>query len=225
MAKIFSAEARRRIRDAVRTVEQMPQVGRLPRRDPKYSNAARSVCIAADTISTRMRGTVYRTNIEEDDEATDPADISKDDTAENTDVINLAGHPIWKDSLCLVETVSFINSRTKAVTYTNSARRIFGKSESTITAGSSGSLSNVRGIDGHYADTEAEIYLPTDFVSINGAISVWAEWVEQFDRFEVYSADCDEAATPAAATQDGTAIGVDDETAVGIDSETAIGDG
>lgn len=80
-----------------------------------------------------------------------------------------------------------------------SATRIRGKAKgpATITPGTSGQIETVTSADGTFPAEPITVYLPTEHVSIEAGVVVWAELVYRSisgtSRWEVYSADCPEA--------------------------------
>jgi hypothetical protein len=78
-----------------------------------------------------------------------------------------------------------------------SATRIRGVASAAIAAGATGTIGSVQPINGHYASSNATVFMPTAFVSVESDVVVWAElaWdaVTKLSRWEVYSADCQEA--------------------------------
>ncbi len=112
------------------------------------------------------------------------------------------GQIIWDGSLIHAAPVSVLpgvaipSTDYLHVTRAFSATRIRGLAAGAIAHGATGTIDNVVGIDGRFSNTTAPVFLPTTHVSIADNLPVWAElrYVDGVgSRWEIYSADCQEA--------------------------------
>lgn len=76
-----------------------------------------------------------------------------------------------------------------------SATRIRGQATADIQPGATGTLNTLVPMDGTYGPATASVFLPTEHVVVKSGLPVWAELVFSgtTSRWEVYSADCEEA--------------------------------
>lgn len=195
MAKAFTYNERARIRigRAVRWVERN-RSSRGPSRRAKNDFETIVWAIADEDIEHNSFGTVKRAKGSGFDATSiDPGD-------DEFEAYN-PGAKIWDGTRVFLQFGSLAeNSSTDSkymIMKAWSATRIRGKSDGAISPGSTGSLDSVVGIDGEFPpSTVSGVYLPTDHVTVTDNMSTWAEIRYQASgtsRWEIYSADCDEA--------------------------------
>ena len=108
----------------------------------------------------------------------------------HSNVMNLSG-PVWSGCVCTVESVKVGGvGSVKSVIATNSAQRIRGSVTQFMSPGDTELVNGITPIDGCYPYSSVNVYLPTNFVSVDVSGVVWAEWNVGAGRFEAYSADC-----------------------------------
>lgn len=194
MAVYFNSDARRRIRAAVRRVEQMRAIPQPRAAGQHPATQLPFLAIADEDIERGHSGQVKLASADSFDSEPTPSDILLLDKAYNPFHLKIwEGASLLLTRACLAGTAPDVDASAWVIVQAWSATRIRGKTQSGIAAGGTGVINVTQHIDGYYGLDIATVLLPTEFVSLEANRVVWAELTYGLGISEwvVYSADCD----------------------------------
>lgn len=198
--KIYNDQARKRINAAVRKVERL-DVAKDRRRPPVVTPQATFFILQTDIehdafgFARRAKGDMMAL----------PKSV---DSGTLSEFVYNFGPRAWAGSLVMCERFSLAGAEPGdgvawGITQAWSATRIAGIATTDITAGGSGTLSSVSGVDGPYPYGTASITLVTSNVSATAGQKIWADLVHtpSGSRWYGYHVDTTTSSTPGGGTQ------------------------
>lgn len=118
-------------------------------------------------------------------------------TPKTIEAHNILFRTLWEDSFVLLQWVAADNSNGSMyrIIWSDSASRLRGMTDGTITTGSSGTVDGLVLIDGKFTPTSLTAFnVTSEYGTIENDVIVWVEWVQANQRWEIYGADCNPAA-------------------------------